>query len=263
MEGVKKHSWLTLHSARTQKYELDDISVIIPSAHGRYENRWRWFWEQYVAKTHPLVVENTYVPCDPEEVDFLHSIGIKTTVVTAPRWIVPKTLHALDYITTRLTFRLANDIMVVREGWEDILLKQFNAEEKLQLISETQTGISFPETQHKLQKDWNWLKKEYQEDCTAAQYPHGSRLFAQTGVWNGYYRDVLRYTQHEHDDIIFGQLARADGIAFTKFGGINLYLAHVGITNKDFTDEYVKEHIGGRRAELASAPDRHAFSIVL
>lgn len=259
---MNPHSWLKLSSTRTQPYTLEDISVIIPSAHGRYENRWKWFWPQYVEKTNPVVVKNTIVPCDPEEVDYLHSIGVEKLCITSPRQIAYKTIHALDYITTRLTFRLANDIMIVREGWEDILLKQFNEEKGLQLISEIQAGISFPDNQHLLQKDWEYLRREYQEDCTAAQYPHGARLFAQTAVWNGYYRNVLRYTPHDHDDIFFGQLSRADGITFTKFGGINLYLAHVGITNQDFTEEYIKEHIAGRRAELTSAADKHEFIVI-
>lgn len=257
-----KHNWLQIYSHRTQPYTLEDISIIIPSSAGRYEKRWEWFWKQYVEKTHPLVVQNTIVPCDPEEVDYLTSLGVTKLCITSPRYIVDKTIHALEYITTRLTFRLANDIMIVREGWEDILLKQFNEEKGLQIIGELQNGVSYPENQEKLQKDWGFIKKEYPEKTTAAEYLHGSRLFAQTSVWNAYYSRVPRYTNHDHDEIFFTQLARSDGAIFKNFRGINLYLAHVGITNKDFTDGYIDEHINGRRRELELAKDKHEFTII-
>ncbi len=254
-----KHEWLTIYSERTQPYGLEDISVIIPSAAGRYEKRWKWFWKQYVAKTHPIVVENTYVPCDEEEVQFLHKLGIKNTIVTTPRFIVPKTLHALDFITTRLTFRLANDIMVVRSGWEDILLNQFNAEEKLQLIGELQNGTVYPDTSENLRRDWSFVRREYRKVATASEYLHGSRLFAQTAVWNAYYRLLLRYTTHDHDEIYFCQLARGDGILFTRFRGSNLYLAHKGISNQDFTKEDI-QGIEKDRRYLEKAEDKHEFT---
>jgi hypothetical protein len=145
---MQKHNWLTLSSRRTQDYTLDDISVIIPSAAGRYEKRWKFFWPQYVAKTHPKVVENTYIPCDEEEVDILKSLtgGQAIVVPTSPRFIVHKTLSALEHITTRITIRLANDILIVREGWEELLLKQFNGEKNLQIIGELQQGVSYPQS---------------------------------------------------------------------------------------------------------------------
>lgn len=249
---MKKHNWLKLTSQRTQSYTIDDISVIIPSTKGRFEKRMEWFWPQYVKKTHPDVVARTIIPCDPgEEVP-----GQKMEV--EPRWIVPKTISALNEVTTRLTFRLANDIMIVREGWEDILLKQFNAIQKLQIIGEIQQGISFPESHQKLQ-EWDFFRKEYDKETTAAVYPHGARLFAQTAVWRAYYTFVPRYTVHDHDEIFFSQLARGDGIQFTRFGGINLFLAHMGVTNKDFTDDYIGGHIRERRRELREAPDNHEF----
>lgn len=256
---MKKHVWLELHSRRTQPYTIDDISIIIPSAARRYEKRWQWFWPQFVDLTHPDVVKRTLIPCDKEE-----SLPIpkEQLLVVEPRWIAYKTIGALDRITTRLTFRLANDIMIVRKGWEQLLLDQFNAEEKLQIIAEIQNGISFPDSQKKMQKDWHFIKKEYSEETTAAVYPHGSRLFAQTAVWNAYYRHVLRYTAHDHDELFFSQLARGDGIVFRKFSGINLYLAHVGVTNQDFTDDYISGHIESERRRLTEAPDRHEFSVV-
>lgn len=263
---MQKHKWLRLHSTRTQPYTIDDISIIIPSAAGRYEGRWKWFWPQYIAKTNPKVVRNTIVPSDPEEQDFLASLlwnkDQPLILPTEPRWIVNKTLAALDHITTRLTFRLANDIMIVREGWEQLLLDQFNAQEKLQLICEAQDGVSYPESQNRLAADWNFIRREYPEPTTAQQYPHGSRLFAQTAVWNAYYRHVLRYTAHNHDELFFSQIARGDGIQFTNFRGINLYIAHVGVTNRDFTDDYVSGHIEERRRELESSTNHHVFTVI-
>ena len=252
-----KHEWLKLTSERTQPYILDDISIIIPSTANRFEERWKWFWPQYVKRTHPDVVNRTYIPCDPGE-EIPGGIRVEVT----PRWIVPKTLAALDQITTRLTFRLANDIAIIREGWEDVLLKQFNEEKRPQIIAEIQQGISFPESQEKLQEDWEFIRREYPKPTTAQQYPHGARLFAQTSLWNAYYRHVIRYTPHDHDELFFSQIARGDGTVFTKFGGINLYLAHVGITNQDFTESYIRGHIRERKRELRSLPDNHAFTIV-
>lgn len=250
------HTWLRLVSHRTIPYTIDDISVIIPSTKGRFANRMKWFWPQYVAKTHPIVVANTYVPCDPGE-DIPGGIRVEVE----PRWIVPKTLGALEHIRTRLTFRLANDIAIIREGWEQILLDQFNAEEKLQIIGELQNGISFTENHEKLQ-EWDFFKKEYPEVTTASEYLHGSRLFAQTAVWRAYYYPVRNYTWHDHDEIFFCQLARADGTLFKNFRGINLYLAHVGVTNKDFTEEYINGHVELRRRELSEAPDKHEFVVI-
>lgn len=254
-----KHTWLRINSSRTQPYTLEDISVIIPSAAGRYEKRWEWFWDQYVAKTHPIVVKNTIVPCDAGEV---LPVPSEQTLIVEPRWIVPKTLGALDYITTRLTFRLANDIMIVREGWEQLLLDQFNNEKNLQIIGELQTGVSYKESHQKLIQDWDFFKKEYPEPTTAQEYLHGSRLFAQTSVWRGYYSILRRYTNHEHDELFFTQLARGDGITLTNFQGINLYFAHCGITNRDFTDEYISGHIATRRRELEQAEDKHQFTVI-
>ena len=263
-DKIFKHIWLKLTSVRTQPYTIDDISIIIPSAAGRYEQRWQWFWPQYVAKTHPEVVKRTLIPCDPAEHKFLLEVtnGHAGVFQVEPRWIVPKTIAALDGITTRLTFRLANDILIVREGWEGLLLKQFNAQEKLQIIGELQDGISFPESHKKLARDWSFFQQEYPQPATAQQYPHGSRLFAQTAVWNGYYRLVLRYTPHEHDELFFSQLARGDGTCFTNWRGINLYLAHVGITNQDFTGDYISNHIEARRSELRAASDKHTFTVI-
>jgi hypothetical protein len=263
MTNGKKHEWLKVTSKRTQPYTLDDITVIIPSAHGRYEKRWKWFWPQYVAKTEPLVVKNTIVPCDKKEVEFLKSITVpeEQLLVVEPRWIVCKTLNALFTIKTRLTFRLANDIMVVRRGWEQLLLDQFNAVDKLQIIGELQQGVSFPET-HEALSEWDFFKREYEKTTTAAQYIHGARVMAQSAVWRAYYSLVPRYTFHDHDEIFFCQLARGDGIVFTNFRGSNLYLAHVGITNKDFGAEYIEGHVEPRRRELASAPDKHDFVLV-
>lgn len=241
------HKWLKLHSERTQPYTIDDISVIIPSAENRYNNRWEWFWPQYVKKTHPKIVENTYVPCDPGEKELLSNMGCNTVVVM-PRWIVDKTLGALEYITTRLTFRLANDIMVVREGWEEVLLKQFNEEKSLQIIAEIQHGTVYPEAVTRLQQDWDFIRREYAEPATAAVYPHGSRIFTQTATWNAYYRQVLRYTSHDHDELFFSQLARGDGVVFTHFGGGNSFLAHKGITNKDFSEEDITKIEADREA---------------
>jgi len=251
---VKKHEWLKLTSQRTQPYTIDDISVIVPSTAGRFEKRMKWFWPQYVKRTHPEVVKRTYIPCDPKE-----EIPGGIRIEVEPRWIVHKTIAALDQITTRLTFRLANDIMIVRKGWEDILLKQFNAEENLQIIADVQHGISYEESHSKLAGDWDFFKREYPKATTAAVYPHGARLFAQTAIYNAYYRHVIRYTAHDHDELFFSQLARGDGVQFTRFGGINLFLAHVGITNKDFTDDYIRGHIKERRREYSNAPDKHEF----
>jgi hypothetical protein len=251
-----KHTWLKLYSHRTQPYTLEDISVIVPSTKGRFEKRMQWFWPQYIEKTDPGVVSRTYVPCDPGE----DVPGIKVEVT--PRWIVCKTLGALEHITTRLTFRLANDIMIVRKGWEQILLDQFNDQKNLQVIGELQNGITFPQTHIALAKDWEFFRKEYSQTTSAAEYMHGARLFAQTSIWRGYYSLVQRYTQHDHDEIFFTQLARGDGVVFTNFQGINLYLAHCGITNQDFSDEYINGHIAGRRQQLEKAEDKHKFVIV-
>lgn len=261
MSDVKKHAWLTLHSTRTQPYTIEDISIVIPSAAGKYEQRWKWFWPQYVAKTDPRVVANTIVPCDEEEVSFLRGLGVKNTVVVKPRWIVYKTLGALDNITTRLMFRLANDIMVVREGWEQILLDQFNAQEKLQIIAEVQHGASYPENHTRLSRDLEYFRREYPQVTTAAVYPHGSRIFTQSAVWRAYYGPVLRYTPHDHDELFFSQLARGDGTVFCNFRGINLYLAHKGISNKDFTEEDFKK-IEADRKSLEEAEDKHIFTIM-
>ena len=261
---MKKHEWLKLSSKRTQPYTIDDVSIIIPSTAKIFDKRLKWFWPQYIANSEAETIRNTIIPCDEEELDYLKDVtqGRAKLVPTSPKWIVNKTLSALDQITTRLTFRLANDIMIIRKGWEKILIDQFNASEKLQIIGEIQNGTTFPESLEKLQRDWEYLKREYPRATTAAVYPHGSRIFAQTAVWNGYYRNVLRYTSHNHDEIYFSQLARGDGIQFTSFGGINLYLNHVGISNKDFTDEYIQGHIAERRRDLQAAPDQHAFAIV-
>ncbi len=254
-----KQQWLKLNSNRTQPYTMDDITVVIPSAYNKFINRWDWFWPQYVENTHPDVVKRTIVSCDKEEEQFFTDMGITNLVFAEPKWIVYKTIAALDHITTRLTFRLANDIMIVREGWEEILLEQFNAEEKLQIIAEVQHGTSFPSSLQKLQRDWEYLKREYPRATTASVYPHGSRIFSQTAVWNAYYRNVLRYTPHDHDEIYLSQLARADGTQFTNFRGINLYLAHVGISSRDFSEEYIKGHIEERRAELNKQELKHEF----
>lgn len=258
-----KHSWLTIHSKRTQPYTIDDISVIIPSAAGRYEKRWQWFWPQFLDKTDPSILKRVWIPCDPAEQAELTKLtnGDAQVFQVEPRFIVPKTLAALSNIRTRLTFRLANDIMVTRKGWEQLLLDQFNAQENLQVIGELQTGVSYPQSQAKLE-EWDFIKREYPEKTTAAEYLHGSRLFAQSAVWRAYYSLVPRYTLHEHDEIFFSQLARGDGITFTNFQGANLYLAHCGITNQDFTDEYIAGHIAGRRRELENAEDKHRFTVI-
>ncbi len=232
---MKKHEWLKLTSERTQPYTIDDISVIIPSVKNVFKRRLEWFWPQYIDKTHPDIVKRTYFPCDPgEEVPI-------NPIETEPKWIVPKTIAALDKITTRLTFRLANDIMMVRDNWWEPLLKQFNDQEKLQIIGEIQNGTTFPKSLEALQRDWEYLRREYPRATTAAVYPHGSRIFAQTAVWNGYYRQVLRYTPHDHDELFFSQLARGDGICFTKFSGIERWLKHCGISNKDFDDDWIAQ----------------------
>lgn len=249
--------WLQLNSQRVQPYTLDDISVIIPSAAGRYTERWKWFWPQYVSNTHQDVVARTYVPCDPEEIGFMNSIGITNTIVTSPRGIVVKTVNALNYISTRLTFRLANDIMVVRSGWEDVLLTQFNAEERFQIISEVQHGVS-PDSVWEDLNEWQYFKDQYPVKAVSAKYPHGSRLFAQTAVWNAYYRLVLRYTPHNCDELIFSQLANGDGTVFTHFGGINSFLSHKGFSNKDFTPDYVNQ-LKQERTELEQRSDNPGF----
>ncbi len=254
-----KHQWLKLKSNRTQPYTIDDITVIIPSAYNKFIKRWKWFWPQYIKRTHPDIVERTIVSCDKEEEGFFKAMGITNLVFAEPKWIAYKTITALNHITTRLTFRMANDIMIVRDKWWEPLLSQFNAEEKLQIIAEMQHGTSFPDTLEKLQKDWEYLEREYPRATTAAVYPHGSRVFAQTAVWNAYYRNVLRYTAHDHDEIYFSQLARSDGTQFTNFKGINLYLAHVGISSRDFSEEYIKGHIKERREELNKQELNHEF----
>lgn len=262
---MKKHEWLRLQSSRTQPYELEDITVCIPSAANRYKKRWQWFWPQYVEKTDPITVKNTVISCDPEEGEFFLNLtqGSDVQIITSEvRWIVPKTMAALSGTNTRLFFRLANDIMIVRKGWEKVLLKQFNEEKNLQIIGELQNGISYPESLKKLQRDWGYLRREYPYEATAAEYLHGSRLFAQSALWRAYYERVSNYTLHDHDEIFFTQIARADGIHYTNFRGINLYLGHVGITNKDFTRRYIREHIEPRREELHKAPDKHEFTII-
>lgn len=239
---MEKHIWLTLSSKRQQPYTLDDISIIIPSTANRFNKRLEWFWPQYVANTEEQTIKNTIIPCDEEEIDYLERLTDKKAklVPTSPRWIVNKTLSALEEITTRLTFRLANDIMIVRKGWEEVLIKQFNAEEGLQVIAEIQHGTAFPVATESLRRDWGFIRRKYSEPATAAVYPHGSRIFAQTAVWRAYYTQVLRYTTHDHDELYFSQLATGDGVVFTHFGGINAYIPHKGITNKDFTKEDIK-----------------------
>ncbi len=259
MSKTKKHEWLRIGSAR-QPYTLDDISVIIPSAAHRYEERWKWFWPQYVKNTHPTVVGNTYIPCDEQEEGQLRKLTGVNIIVTSPRFIVYKTLRALKEITTRLTFRLANDIMVVREGWEQPLLKRFNSQKKLQLISEVQHGVTYPASQHAMQKDWDFIRRQYPKDTTAAVYPQGSRLFAQTSIWNGYYSHVLRYTPHDHDEIFFSQIANGE-IMFTHFSGISAYLAHVGLPLQDFNEKYIKE-IEEKRKGFIKLPDKTGFRVI-
>lgn len=263
-DTILKHEWLKLSSRRTQPYIIEDVSVIIPSTAKRFNKRLEWFWSQFVAKTDPQVVEHTIIPCDPSELDYLKALtqGRATLVPTQPRYIVNKTLSALEIIKTRLTFRLANDIMVVREGWEKVLVDQFNAEEKLQIIGEGQHGTSYPDTLIGLQRDWEYLRREYPRPATAAVYLHGSRLFAQTAVWRAYYSHVRDYTAHDHDELVFSQIARGDGTVFVDFRGLNSYLCHIGITNKDFTDDYITSHIERRRKELEKGDGKFVFHIM-
>lgn len=259
---MQKHKWLQLRSTRTQPYAIEDISVIIPSVANRYENRWKWFWPQYLKNTDPKVVRNTFVSSDPEESWFFRDLVLEACVIPiAPYPIVSKTIGALSHINTRLTFRLANDIMVVRPGWEQLLLDQFNAVDKLQIIAEMQHGETYPQEWHKMANDWSFFKKEYPDITTAAVYPHGSRIFAQTAVWNAYYSLVSRYTSHDHDELFFSQMARADGTVFANFRNINAYLAHVGFPLKDFDDERLKA-LDELRHEYESRPSGSEFSIL-
>lgn len=259
---MEKHTWLKVNSERLP-YKRYDISVIIPSAAGRYTNRWQWFWPQYLKYTHPLIVKNTYIPCDEAEHDFLSKLCEEAHVFVAePRWIVSKTLAALNLITTRLTFRLANDIMVVRHNWEEPLLEQFNSVPNQQLIAKVTHGISFPEDQEALERDWQFLKDKYegQKKATACVYPHGSVLMTQTATWRGYYSQVPRYTLHDHDEIYFSQIAQGDGVTFTNMTGLDRYLCHVGITNQDFNSEYMK-HIIEERQKWSSLPPVPGFKL--
>jgi len=257
----KKHQWLKLSSVRTQPYRMEDISVIIPSAAGRFEKRWSWFWPQFEKRTNKKVLKNTYIPCDPEEVDKLTELtkGVPTLVPTEPRFIVNKTLAALEQITTRLTFRLANDIMVIRKSWERPLLKRFNDLDKLQVIAKVTHGVSYPQSQKALERDWKFIEREYKgKDTTAVVFPHGAVIMAQTGVWRGYYTHVPRYTFHDHDEIFFSQIARGDGIVFTNMTGIDQYLAHCGYTNQDF-DPAQLSRIGGLRKVYEETPGNPGY----
>jgi len=259
---MEKHAWLRINSERLP-YKRYDISVIIPSAAGRYTNRWTWFWPQYIKDTHPSIVENTYIPCDQAEYEFLKNLCPEANVfVTEPRWIACKTLAALNLITTRLTFRLANDIMVVRNGWEEPLLEQFNAVGNLQLIAKVTHGISFPEDQEALERDWEFIREKYksQKKATACVYPHGSVLMAQTALWRAYYSQVTRYTLHEHDEIYLSQIAQSDGVQFTNMTGLDRFLCHVGVTNKDFNQEYMK-HIIEEKNKWSILPPTPGFKV--
>lgn len=254
---MQKHRWLELHSVRTQKYRLEDITVVIPSAAGRFERRWEWFWPQYIENTNDKVINQTIIPCDPEEVPILSKLteGRCLIIPAEPRFIVAKTSIALQNIFTRLTFRLANDIMVIRSGWEKVILDRFNSVDKLQLIAELQHGVAYPENHQILARDWDFFRREYVHETTAAVYPHGSRLLAQTAVWRAYYTVVPRYTYHDHDELFFSQIARGDGIVFTNMAGMNAYLAHVGFPNKDFTDDRLQELIDLRNKYQALPAD--------
>jgi hypothetical protein len=241
---VETHSWLKISSERIP-YNIKDISVIIPSSAHRYENRWRWFWPQYLENTNPEIVENTYIPCDEAEYDFLEALCPEANVFASkPQWIVPKTIHALNWITTRLTFRLANDIAVIRPDWETPLLERFNAEPRLQLIAKMTHGSTSPDEQKSLEEDWWFIREKYkdQKKATACVYPHGAILLAQTAVWAAYYSMMPKYTMHAQDDVFFGQLAQADGTVMTNMTGLDRFLCHVGISNKDF-DECWMKHI--------------------
>lgn len=241
---TEKHSWLKLSSTRFP-YQRYDISVVIPSAAGRYESRWKWFWPQYISNTHPDIVKNTYIVCDEAEYESLTILCPEAQIMTAkPRFIVPKTIHGINAITTRLTFRLANDIAVIRKDWEVPILEQFNLEPKLQIISKVTHGVVEPEEQENMETDWHFIKEMYKDHkkATACVYTHGSILMAQTAVWRAYYSHVPCYTMHEHDEIYFSQIAQGDGIAITNMTGIDRFLCHVGITNKDFCPEWM-EHV--------------------
>ena len=262
---MKKHQWLTLRSMRTQPYRLEDISVIVPSCAKKFEKRWEWFWSQYVKNTNAKVVANTHIPCDKAEVNFLKKVtnNHKLIYVVEPRYIVPKTIGAIDKIRTRLTFRLANDIMVVRRGWEKPVLQRFNDIDKMQVIAKVTHGVSYPESQRKMAKDWKFIEREYKgKQTTAVVFPHGAILMAQTAVWRAYYTLAAQYTFHDHDEIFFSQIARGDGIIFTHMGGIDNYLAHVGITNQDFNEESL-ERLYELRKQYEEMPRKPGFRMMM
>lgn len=226
--------------SKFEPYKLEELGVIIPQPTS-YMKRLEWFWPQFKRHTPEIVLQNTIVVFQPKgHADITVEEAIRDFDGPAisceeEHGIVYATLAGLDHLKTRLIARIADDIELSDAGWAEKVVAFFNEEPHLKLLADISiTGRYGIFTSFDLTK-LDWLDNLLQHGkFKGYEYAHGHYFITNRAVWESYYREVVKYTKHDCEDVVFSFLSRADGLpCIHRPRVMSLGFCHRGISNRD------------------------------
>jgi len=227
-------------------YTIEDFGIVIPHRCD-FKNRWEWFWPRFRANIPKALLQNVVVvlhtrpnawldvKVDPDPGKLAEECQVIVNKDDLIGLVKPFQL-GLGRLSTRLVARVANDIEFRNPNWVEEVLKVFNEEPHFKILASCTIGYPSFDGLLKRGLKQTWMRKHLLDGKNnGVGYFHGGIIIANRGVWKAYYSEMLDYTNHDLEDVIFSILSRADGIPLVHFPHlkVDLGIRHRGKSNRD------------------------------
>ena len=232
-------------------YTIDDLSVVVPQAYN-YKKRISWFLDQFVKATPEVVIKNTIVTYDPGDEyteSELKKYNIRGMIVDQPQSTY-KIQSGLKEIKTRLVVRMANDTYLKRTDWADLLVGQFNALDRPQLIGAAYaSGDISKEGMEQFFDAYPFYRKamkyvDYTLNGDGALslglcYLHGYFMASQTYVLQSLYPQIVEFNKGYmgKEDCLISHLTSGNRISIVCWDNLGDFCKHIGKHTADFEGE--------------------------